>query len=304
MEKKLLFIINPKAGRTEIRAHALEAIETLQKSGFEVTVFITQGKNDAYNKVLREGGSFSRIICCGGDGTADEVLNGIMSLEVKPEFAVIPTGTTNDYAFNLNIPANIPAAAKIVGGNNPFLVDVGKFIDKYFTYIAAFGTLTEVTYETPQDSKNIFGYLAYILEGAKRISAIKSYRARVEYDDGVIEGSFIFGLFSNSISLGGLRTAFTGTELDDGLLEAVLIKEPTTLLDVQSIVNVLLSIEHLDDAEGEFVQSVRSSRFRITTEQPIKWTLDGEGGGIHTDVTIENVPKAITVIRGKKKLNR
>lgn len=302
MDRRLLFIINPKSGRTEIRTYALEALETLQKSGFEVTVFITQKKNDAFEKVVREGESYSRIVCCGGDGTADEVVNGIMALEKKPEFAVMPTGTTNDYAFNLNIPSNIPAAAKIVGGNTPFQVDIGKFLDKYFTYIAAFGTLTEITYETPQDAKNIFGYLAYILEGAKRISAIKSYQARVEYDEGVIEGSFIFGLFSNSISLGGLRTAYTGTELDDGLLEAVLIKEPTTLLDVQSTINVLLSIEHLDDAKGEFVQAVRSKKFRITTKQPIKWTLDGESGGVHNEVTIENVPKAITVIRGKKKL--
>lgn len=303
MEKQLLFVINPKAGRAEIKNYTLESIETFVKNGFVVTVFTTQKSGDAFDFVKNNGERFSRIVCCGGDGTADEVLNGIMSLDKRPEFSVIPAGTTNDYAYNLNIPSVIPEAATIAATGEPFKIDVGRFDERYFTYVAAFGVFTEVTYETPQDSKNLFGYIAYVLEGAKRLSSIKTYHAKVEYDGGVIEDDFFVGLCTNSVSLAGLRTAVSGSELDDGILETVLIKAPKTLVDLQSIINILISIEHLTDIKGDFIEVVRTNKVTISSETPIAWTVDGENGGKHLKVTIENVHKAITVIRGTKKLN-
>ncbi len=302
MERRLLFIINPKAGRAEIKHHALAAIETFVRGGFHVGVFTTGGKNDAYEYVRAHGEGYDRIICCGGDGTVDEVLNGIMTLKERPEFGVIPAGTTNDYAYNLNIPANMEKAAAIVCGDDTFRIDIGKFRERYFTYVAAFGLFTEVTYETSQEYKNVFGYLAYVLEAAKRLSSQKAYHARVEYDGGVFEGDYLLGLACNSISLAGRRTALKGSELDDGLLEAIFIKAPASLADMQSLINILLDIERMTDVKSDFIDAARTTKLRVTSSEPIAWTVDGENGGAHTDAEIENVRRAVTMLCGIKKL--
>ncbi|MEA5051057.1 MAG: YegS/Rv2252/BmrU family lipid kinase [Oscillospiraceae bacterium] len=302
MERRLLFVINPKAGRAEIKYHALAAIDSFVRAGFLVSVFTTAGRDDAYNFVRTHGEGYDRVICCGGDGTADEVLNGIMALDRRPEFGVIPAGTTNDYAYNLNIPSNMEKAADIVAGDNTFDIDVGLYRERYFTYVAAFGIFTEVTYETPQDYKNLLGYIAYVLEGAKRLSAQKAYHARIEYDGGVFEGDYLLGLASNSISLAGRRTALKGSKLDDGLLEAVFIKAPSTLTDMQSLINILLDVEKITDAKSAFINAARTKSLRVTSSEPIAWTVDGENGGAHTDTVIRNVHKAVTVLRGTKKL--
>ncbi|MEA4912557.1 MAG: YegS/Rv2252/BmrU family lipid kinase [Oscillospiraceae bacterium] len=302
MERRLLFVINPKAGRAEIKYHALAIIDKFVRAGFAVHVFTTAGKNDAFEYVRAHGAEYDRVVCCGGDGTADEVLNGIMALDARPQFGVIPAGTSNDYAYNLNIPANMEKAADIVADDNTFAIDVGNFGGHYFTYVAAFGLFTEVTYETPQDYKNLFGYLAYILEGAKRLGAQKAYHARIEYDNGVFEGDYLLGLAANSISLAGRRTALKGSKLDDGLLEAVFIKAPASLTDMQSLTNILLDVEKMTDVKSAFIDAARTTRLRVTSAEPIAWTLDGENGGAHTESVIENVHKAVTVLRGTKKL--
>lgn len=303
MDKTLLFVVNPRSGRAEIRNKLSGILDTFTKAGYLTTVYMTQSQGDADRMVAEIGDRFDRVAVCGGDGTVNETLNGLMRLENRPPLAIIPAGTTNDYSFTLHIPFNMLKAAEIAVSDRILTIDVGRFNGRHFTYVAAFGLFTDVTYETPQDAKNILGSVAYVLEGAKRMSAIRSYRVKVEYDEGVIEDDVIVGLFSNSVSVAGLRTAFEDAKLDDGLFEITLVKMPKTFADVQAIINILLNFETMRSVDSDFLRVVTTRSARVTCAEPIAWTVDGESGGAVTEVEIGNVHKAIRVVTGEDAVN-
>lgn len=303
MDKTLLFVVNPRSGRAEIRNKLSGILDTFTKAGYLTTVYMTQSQGDADRVVAEIGDRFDRIAVCGGDGTVNETLNGLMRLENRPPLAIIPAGTTNDYSFTLHIPFNMLKAAEIAVSDRILTIDVGRFNGRHFTYVAAFGLFTDVTYETPQDAKNILGSVAYVLEGAKRMSAIRSYRVKVEYDEGVIEDDVIVGLFSNSVSVAGLRTAFEDAKLDDGLFEITLVKMPKTFADMQAIINILLNFETMRSVDSDFLRVVTTRSARVTCAEPIAWTVDGESGGTVTEVEIGNVHKAIRVVTGEDAVN-
>ena len=298
MEKNMLFVVNPRSGRAEIRNKLSGILEIFAKAGYLPTVYMTQASGDAQRLVAQIGDRFDRIVCCGGDGTVNEALNGLMQLENRPPLAIIPAGTTNDYSYTLHIPFNMLKAAEIAVGGQILNIDAGCFNSRYFTYVAAFGLFTDVTYQTPQDAKNILGSVAYVLEGAKRMSAIRSYRVCVEFDEGVLEDDVIVGLFSNSVSVAGLRTAFEDAMLDDGLLEITLVRMPRSFSDVQSIINILLNFETMRDLDSDLLRVVTTRRAKVTCPDPIAWTVDGESGGTVTEAEITNVHKAIRVVAG------
>ncbi|MEG1061278.1 MAG: diacylglycerol kinase family lipid kinase [Oscillospiraceae bacterium] len=298
MDKNLLFVINPHSGRAEIKSRALMIIDSFVKHGYSVTVYTTQNQGSTDRAVGEIGDKFDRIVCCGGDGTVNETLNGIMRLDKRPPLALIPSGTTNDYAYSLSIPFNMNKAAEIAMTDKLFNVDVGSFNGRYFAYVAAFGLFTDVTYETPQDAKNMLGSVAYVLEGAKRINTLRRYHVKVEYDGGLLEDDVILGFFSNTVSVAGIRNAFSDAKLNDGLLEITLIKVPKTLRDAQTIINILLNFEKASESQSDFLRVITAKKARITCDTPIAWTIDGESGGSFTDVIIENCPKAIDVVVG------
>ena len=299
MSRSLLFVINPRAGRTEGHGKMLDVLDTFIRAGYDVSVRVTQGPQDALHYVAEHGSRFDRVVACGGDGTVNEVLNGLMACDPRPELGIMPTGTMNDYAYNLHIKKNLLESAAVAAGGERFPIDVGRFDDRYFTYVSAFGLFTDVTYETPQTQKNLLGAAAYVLEGAKRLGSIRTFDVQVEHDNGVVAGSYIAGLFTNTVSIAGLRTALTGSRLDDGLLEMVLIKTPSTLNDIQSVINMLLDLQHLPEMPADFVTFLRTKKARVTFKEPVAWTVDGESGGVYQDVVIENVPTPITVLRGE-----
>ncbi len=303
MDKTLLFVVNPRSGRAEIRNKLSGILDIFTKAGYLTTVYMTQSQGDADRMVAEIGDRFDRVAVCGGDGTVNETLNGLMRLENRPPLAIIPAGTTNDYSFTLHIPFNMLKAAEIAVTDRILTIDVGRFNGRHFTYVAAFGLFTDVTYETPQDAKNILGSVAYVLEGAKRMSVIRSYRVKVEYDEGVIEDDVIVGLFSNSVSVAGLRTAFEDAKLDDGLFEITLVKMPKTFADVQAIINILLNFETMRSVDSDFLRVVTTRSARVTCAEPIAWTVDGESGGAVTEVEIGNVHKAIRVVTGEDAVN-
>lgn len=215
--KKLLFIYNPKAGKEQIRSNLLDIIDTFVKAGYEVTAYPTQGPGDAVRAVKERHAGFDLLVCSGGDGTLDEVATGMMQCEERIPIGYVPAGSTNDFASSLNIPKNMKAAADVVVNGRIFPCDVGAFNQDTFVYIAAFGLFTDVSYETRQDMKNALGHMAYIAEGMKRLSAIKDYPIKVTHGGKNIEGNFIFGMITNSISVGGFK-GITGKNiaLDDG----------------------------------------------------------------------------------------
>lgn len=297
--KKLLLIFNPKSGKAEFASMLFEVVDRFTKAGYEVTVYPTQAAKDAYDMTLRRAGDFDLVCCSGGDGTLNEVVAALMPLERKPLLGYIPSGTTNDFATSMKIPKNILEAAATVVSGNAYPVDIGCFGDGYFAYVAAFGLFTDITYDTPQTSKNILGRAAYVLEGVKRLGSIKNYKCKISIDDETLSGSFIFGMVSNSTSIGGFQMPNESTvSIDDGLFEVVLVKRPKSFVDLQNIAASMLNGE----IYTESLIARKASKIRVESQTPIDWTLDGEFGGSTTDVVVENKQRAIEIMIPKPEI--
>ena len=208
--KRLLFIINPCSGKGRIRNKLLSVLDIFAKRGYRVETYVTQEALDARRKAITRGRSADLIVCSGGDGTLNEVVSGMMELKRLPVLGYIPAGSTNDYAVSLGLPRRIENAARLAAEGKASPVDVGKFgDDRYFVYIAAFGAFTEVSYLTPQDKKNRLGHQAYMLEGVKSLASLKSYHFRVECEEMELEDDFVFGMVTNTLSVGGFKGLVT-----------------------------------------------------------------------------------------------
>ena len=229
--KKLLFLFNPHAGKAQIKNKLLQIVDIMVKGGYDVTIYPTQAREDAFRMVYDRAAEFDRIVCSGGDGTLDEAVSGMILSGNKIPLGYIPAGSTNDFANSLKIPKDMVKAAEIAISGEPFACDVGMFNEEPFVYVAAFGIFTAVSYKTSQEWKNILGHAAYILEGVKSLTEITSYRLRVECEDAVIEDEFIYGMISNSNSVGGFKN-MTGKNvlLDDGKFEVTLIRKPKNIV--------------------------------------------------------------------------
>ena len=269
-----------------------DVLDIFVKGGYEVTVYPTQKYHDAVRKMGEYEEQYDLVACSGGDGTLDEVVTGMMKREDKVPIGYIPAGTTNDFASSLHISKNMLEAADTVVSGTPFPCDVGKFNGDYFVYIAAFGLFTDVAYQTDQDLKNILGHVAYLLEGVKRLFDIKSYHMKIESEELTVENDFIFGMVTNSRSVGGFKN-LTGKNVDmnDGLFEVTMITCPKNPLELQEIMTAMLTAED----NTELIHSFKSSRLTITSEEAVPWTLDGEFGGSHTQVDIENCHEALNL---------
>ncbi|MDO4276714.1 MAG: diacylglycerol kinase family lipid kinase [Eubacteriales bacterium] len=285
MGKRMLFIFNPKAGKGKIKTYLLEIVDVFNKFGYEVIIRATQHPKDAYDQAKEYADKVDLIVCSGGDGTLDEVVTGIMDKESSVPIGYIPAGSTNDFANSLFMPKNMVEAAYMIMEEELYHCDIGKFNDKTFAYIAAFGLFTDVSYQTDQDLKNILGHVAYVLEGVKRLFDIKSYHMKVETEDMTIEDDFMYGMISNSRSVGGFKN-LTGknVDMDDGLFEVTLITMPKNPLELQEILASILIAEDNTD----LIYSFKSRQLTIEANEEVPWTLDGEFGGNHSKVEILN----------------
>lgn len=295
-DKKLLFIYNPCAGKGTMKNKLSDVIEMFMKAEYEVTVYATQREEEATEIVVETGENYDRIVCSGGDGTLHEVTQGMMQMsqEQRPVCGYIPTGTVNDFARGLKLPMRIKLAAKVASKDNVSPVDIGLMNGRCFTYVAAFGAFTSVSYETPQAFKNLLGKTAYILQGMAQIGNIKSYHAVIETDKDVIEDDFIFGMVSNAKSIGGF-SFFKNRKvsLNDGLFEGVFIRKPTTPLELQAVLNSFVTL-----TPNEQILGFHGKKFTITSEEEIPYTLDGENGGSHKQTEIECCHNAIDYVWG------
>ncbi len=291
MSKKLLFVFNPNAGKGLIKSNLCDMIDVFTKHDYEVTAYPTQAPMDGYAKIMASANDFDMVIASGGDGTLSEVVKGLMEIGFDKSLGYIPAGSTNDFAASLGIPKNMTLAAEQVMNGVDFHIDIGQFNSEYFVYVAAFGAFTDVSYETPQNIKNVLGHAAYIVEGIKRLPRITSYHMRVEHDGEVLEGNFILGMVTNTMSVGGMRKLITnGVCFDDGMYEVTLVKKPNNLIDLQKTINGAL-LSNLEK-ENCFV-TFKTSKVKFISDEEIAWTLDGEAGGIHKEVEIINHEKAL-----------
>ena len=291
--KKMLFIYNPNSGMGLLKPKLSDVLDIFVKGGYEVTVYPTQKYHDAVRKMGEYEEQYDLVACSGGDGTMDEVVTGMMKREDKVPIGYIPAGTTNDFASSLHISKNMLEAADTVVNGVPFACDVGEFNEDYFVYIAAFGLFTDVSYETKQSMKNVLGHLAYILEGTKRIFNIPSYRIKVTHDGETIEDEFIYGMVTNSRSVGGFK-GITGKNVvfDDGKFEVTLFKTPRNPMELNEILGALA----LRKINPKRMYSFKTNEVHFETEEEIPWTLDGEFGGVHEEVVVKDCQKALEIM--------
>lgn len=291
--KKLLFVYNAHSGKGTIKSKLADIIDIMVKNDYQVAAHPTQAQGDATKIIEDESKDYDLIVCSGGDGTLDEVVTGMMHVQEKKPIGYIPMGSTNDFANSLNLPKNILKAAEVAVSGRRFACDVGRFNDNSFIYVAAFGIFTEVSYQTNQELKNLLGHAAYILEGAKSLRDIEAYNMRVEYGDMSLEGDFIYGMVSNSISVGGFKQiAGKNVLLDDGVFEVTLIKHPKNPLELNEIVTSLVA--RVD--ESDLIYSFKTDKICFYSEKEVPWTLDGEYGGTHTQTEIKNCHQAVEII--------
>lgn len=290
--KKLLFIINPKAGKSAIKNELFDIVLVFSQAGYEVVTYMTTGPEDAERKVVEDGANYDLIVCAGGDGTLENTVCGYMKMgEKKVPIGYIPVGTTNDFARSMKISRKPVEAAKQIVSGSETLIDVGRMDDKYFIYIAAFGMFTDISYSTKQSLKKVMGHSAYVVEALKSIANFKSYRIKAELDGVVLTGDYIYAMITNSFSVAGFK--IRGTKhviLDDGKFDCLFVKMPQNVSELQQIVSAYLSND-IEDSELYF--ECKASKVTIECEEPIPWTLDGEFGGEFEKVTIYNDKQAI-----------
>ena len=296
-EKKLLFVFNPKSGMGLIKNNLLDIVDVMVKAGYDPTVYPTQARGDATRKIREEGAMYDRIVCSGGDGTLDEAVTGMCEANLTIPLGYIPAGSTNDFARTLGIPHDMVKAAEIAVGDHVFPCDVGQFNDDTFIYIAGFGIFTEISYETPQELKNIFGHAAYILSAAKSLASIPNYLMQIEANGEVIQDRFIYGMITNSDSVAGFK-GLTGkdVELDDGEFEVTLIKSPTNPIELTEIIEYLTGII----SETKAVYSFKASEIKVRSRSSVSWTMDGENGGEHWNVEIKNLHRKVNILTKEK----
>ena len=299
--KTLLFIYNQTAGKGLLKRQLASVINRMTQAGWLVTAYPTQSKGDA-TRIARElGQNFDRVVCSGGDGTLSETVTGLLDLPAPPVLAYIPAGSTNDCAHNLRLPTGIAKAAMVAAKEGePLPLDVGRINGKPFIYVAAFGAFTEVAYDTPQELKNTFGQLAYIMAGIGQLPNLTPYHLRVEYDDTVIEDEFYYGMVCNTYSVAGMKHTVLPTDrvvLDDGLFEVVLVRKNIKLADLTSVLQSLVLKAPVNTAA---VVSFQARRVTISCDKAIPWTVDGEYGGTFAVSQLENQHRALTVVHGRK----
>lgn len=290
--QRLLFIYNPHSGVGKVKTQLSDILEAMVQAGYEVTVHPTQAAGDAAQVAAEHAGDYDLVVCCGGDGTLDETVSGLMKGNIHVPLGYIPAGSTNDFAASLQLPKNMGKAAGVAVGGQDFPCDVGLFEDEYFIYVAAFGLFTEVSYQTSQELKNMIGHAAYILEGVKSIGNHPSYRMRIEYEGGCIEDDFIYGMITNSLSVGGIK-GMTGDNvaLNDGLFEVMLVKTPKNIVERNEIVAALTKLR----PESDMIYTFKTKELQISPYQVIPWTLDGEFGGDRTQIHLKNLHRALTI---------
>lgn len=296
MEKKLLLIYNPVSGKAQIKTYLSEIIDIYSNKNYCVTVHPTKCKCDGYEYIKNHAGEYDIVSVCGGDGMLNEAVSALMHLDasVRPSLAYLPSGSTNDFAGTIGLPLDVRQAAQMAVNGTPFFCDAGKMNENFFAYIAAFGAFTSVAYDTAQEFKNVFGHMAYIMEGIKQLPTIKPHHLKISFDDIVIEDNFMLGMVTNSLQVAGVKHGLgTAISLNDGLFEVFLIKRPQTAVGYQNIITAFLT---QDLTKTEDIISFKASKIVFESDEPLPWTLDGEFGGEVTKAEIVNLPRAFSVI--------
>ena len=295
--KKMLFIMNPCSGQKRARRYLPEILQIFSGAGYDVITHMTTSQGDATRVAARLGGEVDLVVCCGGDGTFNETIAGLLSSGRRVPVGYIPAGSTNDFAASMKLPTNVLEAARLAVEGEPVAYDVGKFGDRYFAYVASFGAFTRASYSTPQNVKNALGHTAYVLEGINELSQIRKEHIRMEIDGNVVEDDFLFGAVSNSTSVGGILTLDPATvDMADGLLEILLVRAPRNLMEIHECIQAVQSQKY----SCAMITFCSGHRMKIYADPQMPWTLDGEREEGHAQVEVVNQHQAIRLMQRRK----
>ena len=301
-KKKALLICNPCSGTNRKRINAKEIIKKLSSADFDFTIEETKHPRHATEIVTEKGNSHDVILCCGGDGTLNETINGVLQLDKRVPVGYIPSGSTNDLATTLGIGSGVEPAAKMILSNKTNTYDVGSFQGRYFNYIASFGAATDLSYSTPQKWKNILGHSAYMIHGFiirlfPMLASFKPTYMKIEYDGGIIEDNVYYCSISNTTSVAGLAK-FDGVKLNDGVFELLIVKGVKRNIGV---LGALIQVINKDYSSDNIVFT-KTKHLKITSDKKVPWTLDGEFGGEHGNVDISIVNDAYDIYSDNSEL--
>ena len=291
--KQLLLILNPIAGTRKAGKNLPEIISVFNQADYDTHVYVTTCQGDATRVVKQFAGQVDLIVCCGGDGTLNETINGVIATGLRTPIGYIPAGSTNDFANSLQLSTNvIKAAGQIVHGT-PQPYDVGKFGDRYFSYVASFGAFTKTSYTTPQNIKNALGHVAYFLEGIQELSKIKKEHLLVQTDEDILEDDYLFGAICNSTSLGGILTLNPKlVDMGDGKFELLLVRAPRSIQELHECILALRNQTY----DCGMITFRSTSKLTITTNPSMAWTLDGEKADGGETIYVENMHQCILLV--------
>ena len=291
--KKMLFVMNPYAGQRRANRYLADILSIFNRAGYRVESYMTGARGEATDIVRQYAPEMDLVACCGGDGTFNETVNGLLHSKVNIPVGYIPAGSTNDFAASLGLPTNILQAAETVVTGEPSDLDVGKFGDRYFSYVASFGAFTRTSYATPQNVKNALGHAAYILGGISELSQLRTEHVKLQLDDEIVEDDFLFGAVSNSTSVGGVLSLDPKqVDLRDGKFEVLLLRSPRELGELSECIRAVQTAEY----NCKMLTFTPASRITIWANAGMPWTLDGEMEPGHEEVTIENIHCGLKVM--------
>ncbi len=297
-QNRLMLIVNPNAGRKRGKRLAPKVIGWLREGGFNCRLFITKKRGDGTRFAQRHGGEYDVVVCMGGDGTLNEVINGILKGGHNVSLGYIPAGSTNDFARSLNISKDPKTAVNDIIKGHTVQIDTGKYCDRYFSYVASFGAFTKTSYSTPQVLKNVLGRFSYFVRGAGEVFSLRPEHIEVDADGKKFEGEYLFGAISNSKSIGGLvKYKDKMVDFSDGRLEMMLIKKPDSVVTLCKLANDMLN----QNFKSPYIKFCRAKEFKIKCKNDFDWTLDGEFAEGNDELCISCVNKKLNIICPQKK---
>ena len=292
--KKMLFIMNPCSGQKRANRFLPEILSTFNEAGYDVLVHMTAGPGDGDKTVRRLGAGMDAVVCCGGDGTFNDVVSGLLHSGLDVPVGYIPAGTTNDFANSLKLPTDVMEATRAIVDGTPVAYDAGKFGNRYFSYVASFGAFTRASYATPQNIKNALGHTAYVLEGIQELSQLRKEHVRMDIGGRIVEDDFLVGAISNSTSVGGILTLDPSqVDMRDGLLEVLLVRAPRNLGELTECIQALKSQKY----NCEMITFCSAPRVTVYSDPDMPWTLDGEREEGHGEVVVENQHLAVKLLQ-------
>ena len=290
--KKLLFVMNPYAGMRKGAKALADIIAIFNRADYEVITYMTAGPGDGIQIVAKQASQVDLVVCAGGDGTFNETVNGLLASGCDTPVGYIPCGSTNDFASSLQLQTNPVKAAQAIVDGDVTRYDIGKFGDRYFSYVASFGAFTKTSYNTPQSVKNALGHTAYLLSCVQELSQIRKEHLLIETSDQVIEDDFIFGAISNSTSVGGILTLDPKqVDMRDGKFELLLVRAPRDLLELSDCIRALQTQKY----NCAMITFLSTSSLTVYANPEMDWSLDGERQAGSDRIFVENLYHAISI---------